>query len=92
MGLLTIKEAAKYLALSETGLRKLVRRRAIRYSQHGRWGRIRFRPEWLEEFIEAGVVAPLSASKPLPPRPKRQVSRLPGPEKSHGLDRRLLDL
>lgn len=47
-----IREAAQTLNCSESGLRKLIRKKAIRFSQSKKHGTIRFRPEWLEEFIE----------------------------------------
>lgn len=45
-------EAADILGMSESGLRKLVRRGEIRYSQTRKGAAIRFRREWLDEFIE----------------------------------------
>jgi excisionase family DNA binding protein len=44
---ITLAEAARVLGMSQSGLRKLVRRGAIQYQQAGKNGRIRFRRDWL---------------------------------------------
>jgi excisionase family DNA binding protein len=47
---LSLSEAAKYLGYSESGLRKIVKRKEIRFAQSGQ-GPIKFQREWLDEFL-----------------------------------------
>ena len=89
MPLLTVAAAAEYLAMSESGLRKLVKRRLIRYSQLGRWGRIRFRREWLDEFIAAGEVTPITSPQVRTKKRSKPVAH-PTTDTRHGLDYGLL--
>jgi excisionase family DNA binding protein len=49
-GLIGLAEAAKYLGYKPPGLRKLAKRGLIRYVQNGR-GPLRFKRQWLDEFI-----------------------------------------
>lgn len=56
--LIGMAEAAKLLNYSTSGLRKLVSRRAIRYFQARPHAAIKFRREWLEEFVEGGATVP----------------------------------
>lgn len=59
--LLTVAEAAKVLKTSERFPRRLIAERRIRFVKVGRFVRI---PESaLREFIAAGLVEPLTASK-----------------------------
>jgi len=51
-GLLTLSEAAEALGYKPSGLRKLAKAGVIRYVQNGT-GPIKFRREWLDEFIAA---------------------------------------
>jgi excisionase family DNA binding protein len=46
----SLTEAADYLGYSDSGLRKIVKRGEIRFSQKGQ-GRIKFQREWLDEFL-----------------------------------------
>ncbi len=72
--------------MSESGLRKLVRKRAIRYHQRGRSCKIMFKPEWIEEYIEAHT---MEAGPPTPRHNQRRTSRRSEPplsEKSHGIE------
>jgi excisionase family DNA binding protein len=55
--LLNVAEAAEYLGYSPTGLRRIVEEQRIQYVQNGR-GPIKFRREWLDEFISANVTGP----------------------------------
>ena len=70
--LLSLKEAAAYLGYTERGLRKIVGRSwlarlrtgswnvpTIEFSQAGKRGAIRFRREWLDDFINKGRVMPI---------------------------------
>jgi hypothetical protein len=52
-GLLSLREAAALLDYTEKGLRKIVARRGIEYFQSQRWGPIKFKREWLDDFIES---------------------------------------
>jgi excisionase family DNA binding protein len=56
-GLVDLTTAAAYLGYIPSGLRKLVKQKRIRYVQNGR-GPIRFRREWLDEFINANSSGP----------------------------------
>lgn len=49
--LLTLDEAASYLGYQVSGLRKVVNRKEITYFQNGN-GPIKFKQEWLDQFIE----------------------------------------
>ena len=93
--LLSLKEAAAYLGYTERGLRKIVGRSwlarrgrivnapTIEFSQAGKRGAIRFRREWLDDFINKGRVMPIPD---LPLATRRRTYR----GKSHGLDYGLL--
>ena len=52
-GLLSLREAAALLGYTEKGLRKIIARRGIQYFQSQRWGPIKFKREWLDEFVES---------------------------------------
>jgi hypothetical protein len=56
--LLNLRQAAEMLGYAPAGLRKLVRQRRIQFSQNGR-GPIKFRREWLDEFIASNENGPL---------------------------------
>jgi hypothetical protein len=74
-GMLNTEQAAHYLGVSMRSLQRIVarsKRRAaglpvdgpvITYAQLGDHGAIRFKPEWLEEFIRRSTVIP--QAKPL---------------------------
>ncbi len=49
--MLDLKEAAVLLGMSESGLRKLVRRNKIKYYQAGKGRSIKFRKEWIDDHI-----------------------------------------
>src|SRR5258708_1467905 len=95
--LLSLAQAAEYLGASESGLRKIVERSRrllatgrpplIKWCQHGRWGRIRFRAEWLEAYIDGGCPEP-SEVIPVVKRP-RTIGREP-PSSDHGITPELL--
>ena len=57
MHLLDIKQAAPLLGISEHGLRELCKARKIKHLRIGpkRW-LYRFRPEWIDEYLDASVV------------------------------------
>lgn len=80
--LVSMKDAAEYLGYSVDGLREIVdrsRRRAngsavrgpfIKFFQAGKCGAVRFRKEWLDDFIEENTVDPT-----VPLTPKEKVVR-----------------
>ena len=86
---LNLKQAAEYLGYSQDGLRKIIHRTrrarsgrpvngpTIEFSQPGKGACIRFRREWLDDFIDRQRLIPAS---PVVPRPRRAR----GP--SHGFD------
>ena len=88
--LIPISEAAALLGYSVSGLRKLVRRREIQYFQARPHSPIKFKMEWLSDFVAAGSVQPGEAIE-APARPKRQKPQR-AIEARHGFDSRLLDL
>jgi excisionase family DNA binding protein len=83
--MLSLNEAAAVLGCSPSGLRKLVQRRAIRFFQLAKHSRIKFRREWLDEFIDAHSVVPGAPEKSV----RRQKAR---PYKFKFFDPSLLDL
>jgi excisionase family DNA binding protein len=73
--LISMSQAAAYLDMTASGLRKIVRRGEIQYFQRGR-GRIKFRTEWLDEFVATHTHQPRHfilkvgrQRKPKPPQP-----------------------
>jgi excisionase family DNA binding protein len=74
--MLSLKEAAAMLGCTESGLRKLVAKNEIRYFQHGHGGRIRFKAEWIDDFVEKFSSAPNSApSEYVPKKRKTKTER-----------------
>jgi hypothetical protein len=71
--LLSLEDAAKLLGYTPSGLRKIVRRTregkrgpTIQFFQVGT-GPIRFKPEWLDEFVAANSTMPQrQRSTPIP--------------------------
>ncbi len=51
--LMSIEEAADYLGYSVSGIRKLVHKGGLRYFQASKGACLKFREEWLNEYIEA---------------------------------------
>jgi hypothetical protein len=87
MRLLSIREAARMLGCTEKGLRKIVERSrakangartrgpTIRFFQTCKGAPLKFKPEWLNEFIDAYTV------DPTPQKPPQYV-----PQDTFGLD------
>jgi hypothetical protein len=65
----SLNEAARILGMSASGLRKVVRRGAIRFSQSRPHSPIKFRREWLGEYVERGSQTGEPAAK-RQPKPK----------------------
>jgi hypothetical protein len=84
-GMLDLKGAAAYLGYRPEGLRKLARQRLIMFAQNGR-GPLRFRREWLDEFIASNVGGPKEIVR-LATKPRRAAPQL---EPKHGFDPALL--
>ena len=70
--LISLDTAATQLGYSVSGLRKLIRKKAIQFFQISPHAAIKFRQEWLDEFVEAKTIKP---SRPLPPKPKPKKVR-----------------
>ncbi len=72
--MLTPKQAAVYLGTSLRTLRRMIAAGQIRYHQPSLHARIRFKEEWLEEYVERGTVETGSAngkrSRKPPPAPQ----------------------
>jgi hypothetical protein len=63
--------AAAALGMSVSGLRKIMATGKIRYAQTSKWGVIRFRPEWLEVYLER--IAKGGSNEPQPqPKPAKR--------------------
>lgn len=75
--MLDIEEVAQQLGCTVSGVRKVVARGEIRYFQHGKRGRLKFKPEWVDEFIARNTVAPADETPPREPTKctRRQVSQ-----------------
>ena len=81
--MLDIEEVAQQLGCTVSGVRKVVARGEIRYFQHGKRGRLKFKPEWVDEFVAEHTHAPTDeqprrapakrASKPQPTRDSGEV-------------------
>ncbi len=79
--LLTLPEAAEYLGYQPAGLRKLIEQEQITYFQNGK-GPIKFKREWLDQFIADNSSSGLDRS---PARAYRKI------EPKFGFDPSLLD-
>jgi excisionase family DNA binding protein len=77
----SLAEAAEYLGYSVSGLRKIVKRKEIRFAQKGE-GLIKFQKEWLDEFLQNRRQVDRS------PAQKQRAPILIQPE--HGFDPSLL--
>ena len=70
--MLDINDVATQLGNTPSGVRKLVAKKEIKYFQHGKHGRIKFKQEWIDEFIDKNTIAPkseLSTPKPKTKKP-----------------------
>ncbi len=76
--MLDIEEVAQQLGCTVSGVRKVVARGEIRYFQHGKRGRLKFKPEWVDEFIARHTVPPADEQ----PRPahKKPASKQKPPK------------
>jgi len=81
--LLNLQQAADYLGYKPSGLRKVVKRGDIRFVQVGQ-GPIKFRREWLDEFVA-------NVNAPTPPAKKRQPPT-PPIDTQFGFDPSLLNI
>jgi hypothetical protein len=87
--LISLSEAAEFLGYSTSGLRKLVRRHVIQFFQARAHSPIKFRREWLDEFIDAGSVKPGEVEAPR--RSRKRKTPLQFKSGAHGFDASLLD-
>jgi excisionase family DNA binding protein len=69
--LLPLSEAAAYLGMTPSALRKLAKRGGIVFFQHGSRGRLKFKAEWLDEYIARHTRRPGS---PGGRQPRRKAS------------------
>jgi excisionase family DNA binding protein len=60
--LLTLAQAAERLNYSQSYVRRLVKDGKILFQQVGKNAPIRFRPEWVEQFIDETTVEPIGHS------------------------------
>jgi hypothetical protein len=82
--LIPLSEAAAILGYSTSGLRKLVARGDVRFFQARPHAPLKFKPEWLEEFIDRG-------SQPSEPAVRPRKAKRGPIELRHGFDPRLYD-
>jgi hypothetical protein len=96
---LTLPEGATYLGLSPSGLRKIVdasrlkqqgadvRRPTIKYVQFGKDAAIRFKREWLNDFLVSHTIDPATQVTlvSIAKRPGRKITSRPMRE-THGID------
>jgi hypothetical protein len=82
--LLRLNEAAEYLGYNPAGLRKIVNQQKIQFVQNGR-GPIKFRREWLDDFIGANVSGPQDIER----SPAQPRTAMPSIEPRFGFDPRL---
>jgi hypothetical protein len=85
-GLLNLEQAAAYLGYKPEGLRKIVKLRQIEFAQNGR-GPIRFRREWLDEFVARNAGGPDDIERSPAQRPP---TPLPLPPAAFGFDPSLI--
>ncbi len=90
--MLSLKEAAQYLSCSQSSLRKTVRDGRIRYYQPRKHDRIKFKPQWLEEFLAAGTHDPMLPRPLQVRRPTRPPPSGDAVASDHGLDYRFLTI
>jgi len=85
--MLNLSEAAAYLGMSPSGLRKILNRGQIKYFQHGKHGRIKFKQEWLDDYIEAHAVSPVRplVTSPVSKKRRRATSTHRPPDDDQGL-------
>ena len=87
--MLKLKEAATLLGMSESGLRKLVRRNAIKYYQERKGGSIKFRREWIDDHIDGNShgdgVPQIAPKQPVRRHRKRSAAARNKPVNDHGL-------
>ena len=88
--LLNLQEAADYLGYSESGMRKLVAKGELLFCQRRKHGRIKFKPEWLEDFIRENT-HDLRTEPPQKATRKAARKRTDLAENSHGLDWNLVN-
>ena len=79
--MMDVKQAAEYLGRTTDYVYRLVAKRAIKFHQPKPGAMIRFRREWLDDWIEEGVHEKSSTKKPK--RRRRATSYVP--EFDHGL-------
>jgi excisionase family DNA binding protein len=79
--LIGLADAAKILGYRADGLRRLVKQKRIKYVQHGQ-GRIKFRREWLDEYISANSSGPQDIKRSPAQRRKVRMDFEP----RHGFD------
>lgn len=79
--LIGLPEAAKILGYQVDRLRRLAKQKQIKYVQHGQ-GRIKFRREWLDEFIDSNSRGPQDIKRSPAQRRKVRMDFEP----RHGFD------
>lgn len=81
--LLTTHEAAAYAHVSEKTIRRAIDAKALRHARLGEGAGIRFRLEWIDEWIDSRAAGPVALARVFPistPKaPKRAVRRVDPP-------------
>lgn len=78
---LTLSEAAEQLRISPTTLRQMARHGRIRCAQDGKWGRYKFRQEWLDEYLDSHTLPLRENEKATEQRPARKRKVTPDPKR-----------
>ena len=85
--MLHLREAAEYIGMTASGLRKLVGRKEIRYCQRKSHSPILFKPEWLDEYVAKHTLIPKDELPPVAPRTRKKrrlVSQIDRHDDRHG--------
>jgi hypothetical protein len=85
---LTLREAAQYLGYDEGWFRRIVKRGLVKHWQPEPNAPIKFKKEWLDEYVEMGTqggIVPTNAA-----RPRRGAKARPISGKTFGLDADLM--
>jgi hypothetical protein len=70
----SLNNVAKKLGMTVSGLRKLVAKGEICYFQNGKRGRVKFKSEWVEDYISRHTHSPIDSSNSVSPSRKKKTT------------------